>query len=198
MGGVKRSKKIRAADHLGIVGSVAAYWAQKSGEPFEDLFQEGFFGLQRAVEKFDPTKGIAFSTYAVWWVHSTIKTYLANHSDLIRVPVKKHNRGQRVPAPLSLDASMLEDGSTLHDVVADDKPSPENIAAKNERDRIIWREIDRLPRRERRILRRHFVGGETLEEIGESLGVCRERVRQLIEPALMLLRGRLRRRLDRT
>lgn len=192
-------KRIDPADHLGLIGNIAARWASKSGQPFEDLFQEGFFGLQRAIEKFDRSKGIAFSTYASWWIHSTIKRYLANHSDLIRVPVRKHDRGQRVPTPVSLDAPVFvgEGDTTLHDVVASDQPNPEDLATLNEQRRIIWEEIARLSHRKRRIVRRHFVGGETLEQIGESIGVCRERVRKILESALALLRARLARKLDR-
>lgn len=198
MGAVKR-KKIRAEDHMGLVWATAQRWASRCTEPVEDLVQEGFFGLKRAIEKFDPTRGIAFSTYAVWWIHSTIKRYLATRVDFVRVPVKKHEKGARVPSPVSLDATIGDENDlTLHDVIAAEQPSPEDFAVMNERNQIIWREVDRLPRRERRILRRKFLGDETLAEIGDSFGLCRERVRQLEEDALKLLRSRLAKRLDRT
>lgn len=67
-----------------------------SGEPLDDLAQEGNVGLLKAVDRYDWRRGFRFSTYATWWIRQQIGRYVAEKSRTIRVPVHVYEKLQRV------------------------------------------------------------------------------------------------------
>lgn len=78
--------------NLRLVVSVARRYINTSNIPFLDLIQEGNIGLMKAADKFDISKGCAFSTYATWWIRQAITRYIADNARTIRIPVHTHEQ----------------------------------------------------------------------------------------------------------
>jgi RNA polymerase primary sigma factor len=206
------------------------------GLALADLINEGNLGLIQAAKRFDPSRGVKFITYAVWWIRQAITHALAQQGGVVALPVRQLEKLRKVLETyrryvqqtggepnsdelaaeldlppkevesilhvyrhLSLDAPIADEGETsfLDTLRSETLPSGEEAYIQSTLNREIHDLLGQLPERDQQILRLRFGlddDPKTLEEIGEMLGVTRERVRQIEKRAKDQLRVKARMR----
>lgn len=112
---VLKEKIARA--HSPLVESVARKF-QGTGEPLEDLAQEGNLGLLSALEYYDPSKGVRFSTYATHFISGAIRHFLRDRSRIIREPAWLQETAGRIEKTIESLTAQLEREPTTGEVAA--------------------------------------------------------------------------------
>jgi RNA polymerase primary sigma factor len=83
--------------NMALVLRMAESFKQR-GVAYEDLVQEGFIGLMRAADKYDPARGNRFSTMAVPWIRQALQRAVANHGRVVRLPVHLQEKWRKLQA----------------------------------------------------------------------------------------------------
>ncbi|MEE8547410.1 MAG: RNA polymerase factor sigma-32 [bacterium] len=192
-----------------------------------DLIQEGNVGLMHAVKKYDPYRGVRFSSYSAWWIRAYIIRYIMNNARMVKLGTtqaqrtlyfqlgKEKERLRRMGVDpdvkaiaksldvkeseveemtqrlsggdVSLEASRGRDSEefTLLDVIPSQQPDAEKLVADAQAKSLYLEKlaafVATLPERDKKIFTSRWMGDDplTLQELGDELGITRERVRQL-------------------
>jgi RNA polymerase sigma factor (sigma-70 family) len=187
--------------NLRLVLHLAHIYRRKGYEDLEDSFQDGVFGLVRAIEGWDTSMGYAFSTYATWHIRQRINRGRQDRKYFMRIPVHIQAAWEQSAPPewskLAIYAfeaiqnvvswEWLEDHDEDLDHEKIGKPFDSEEIFETQQDFDLafqaFQDPDKSLLREADILERRFGlrGGdpETLDAIGGRYGVTRERVRQI-------------------
>ena len=117
--------------YMRLAISVASKF-RRYGAPMGDLIQEASLGLMKAAEKFDPDRGVRFSTYAVWWIKASVQDYVMRNWSLVRTGSTSSQKSlffnmKRVEAKMLREAGdrgESPDGAELRRMVAEDLGVP--------------------------------------------------------------------------
>ena len=109
--------------NLRFVVSVAKQY-QNQGLSLPDLINEGNFGLIKAAEKFDETRGFKFISYAVWWIRQSILQAIAEQSRIIRLPLNQVSSVNKINKVLNKFEQENERRPSI-DEIAQDTDIPE-------------------------------------------------------------------------
>ncbi len=187
--GNEEAKKILIESNLRLVVSIAFLYLQR-GVDLEDLIQEGNIGLIKAASKFDASRNCRFSTYATPWIQGSIYRALSVNASLFHLP-----NNQKGVSVLPVDAPSQDLGPSyieLELLKEEKKDSMYHMVERKELLEIYKQILQMLPPRERDILiGRYPLDGsnqKTMEELGSSLHITRQRTAQLKEQALRKIR----------
>jgi len=211
-----RSPEQLVLSNLRFVVRIAREFKDR-GVPFEDLLNEGNIGLIHAASRYDPGRGVRFTSYAAWWIRKSMRVALDEQASTIRVPEYQRRKAAKLRADGGSAGAVAAGGPhqpprlqlvSLDDTGANNGHGPLGETLKDQRAldpirQIIHQEmraglsrgLARLSRTERRVIEGRF-GLEdevrlTLQEIGSVLGLSRERVRQIEVAARHKLRDYL-------
>lgn len=166
--------------HLPLVRTIARRFANR-GEAYEDLVQVGALGLIKAVDRYDPRRGVTLGAYAAPTIAGEIQRHLRDRSTLIRIPRGAGDEAAAARFPLSLDDA----GHSQSDATA------EQGLARSEDRALVASGLRSLPRRERQVVQLRYYGDLSQRRIAAELGISQVHVSRLLRDSL----GRLGRQL---
>jgi RNA polymerase sigma-B factor len=176
----QEARRLLIEQHLPLVRTIARRFTHR-GEAFEDLVQVGAVGLIKAVDRFDPRRGVTLGAYAAPTIAGEIQRHLRDRVTLIRIPRGAGEEAAAARFPLPLEAA---GGSEIDDAA-------ERGLARSEDRALVAIGLRALPRRERRVVQLRYYGGLSQRGIAAELGISQVHVSRLLRDSL----GRLGREL---
>ncbi len=175
---------------------IAMQYDERTAIPAEDLFSVACIALIKAVDGYDEDNNAYFTSYASMWMSRYIERYIIDKAAVIRIPVYQIEKMDAIEVD-SLDEIMEND----EDFDLIDEVDIYDISESHELALLLKRSLRTLSEKEEHIIKLRFGledGNEyTLEDIGESFNVTRERIRQLESTALRRMRHPTRARIIR-
>ena len=176
-------------DNLALVKSVAKMYIRKIRVlSFDDLVQEGVIGLMRAYDLYDPSRGTLFSTYAYQWMRQRIARLVQSKENPIHVPMhvlmyeSQARKGEELPSHAIEKLEAKKRVSQVTHFVEWNSPTEGRQTADSDEVEKLLKHLGKIRPRDRHVIKLHFgIDCEpmTYHEIGQELGITRERVRQL-------------------
>lgn len=182
----RRNKAARdrlVKSNMRLVVHVTRGIAQHYGGEWDDYISEGVIGLIKAIERFELKRKLRLGTYAIWW----IKAYAL-----------RWGKTQRDKQMVSLDTPVGDDemGETYLDQVPDTHELADVEHERSDVKQMVGEAVRLLNPVYREVATRRLMGDQKLEEIGDRLGVSRERVRQVEMKVKEKLASILKTRMD--
>jgi RNA polymerase primary sigma factor len=180
--------------HLKFVFDVAKCYKGK-GVPLEDLISEGNIGLAKAINKFDENKGIKFITYAVWWIKQSILECLKKRNKISFNEVLEDDNLTNSNNDFCFDN--VDDNNEIFNENYNITTEYDDVIKElNEvKSNVIKKLLKKLPYRGQKIIIYYYgldnEEEKNLDEIGQELGITKERVRQIKEKCLKILRSEI-------
>ena len=222
---VKENMSLLYEQNIGFITKIVHPFSAYAEE--EDLMQEAYIGLHKAVEEFDASKGFLFLTYAPHQIRHQCRRYIEDYSRTNRIPVhmlqkisvykkllaehhgnlteeivrdeigltkKQYDFMMQVinqESVVSIDTQIrtdADDNLTIGDCIAD-STDIEGDAVENDCKNRIWGIVDDiLNDKQKDVITSYFMNQQTYSAIGETMGCSRERIRQIKEKAVSILK----------
>lgn len=205
--------------HIRLVYGVAYMYARRYNKVVGDMFQAGYMGMFNATLKFDPGRGVKFTSFAIWWITQKIQEEIYVENCKVHCPMYKSGEAIRhsnnvqfensdtkgrkflhsMPIVLSTDLPICEksssfdhDGMTIAETIKANYDDIEKIYTAEEDRKLGVLLKGLLDSNEYKLIKDTYFYGKTQNQIGEEFGLSGERIRQKRNRAQIIAKKALR------